>query len=128
MSQPTRQDHVNAFATLMLSDHIGYGQFSVLTRFYNGPSRTHVELLATTPQLQFITDKQLRKIVELSLESGIPLTDYLSNLRHETSSVQVREMEAFWVQAPTGLLTGTIYKTPTYSFFGGIDYDGSVNS
>jgi hypothetical protein len=128
MSQPTRFDYVNAFATLMLSDHIGYGKSSSLTTFHNGPSRTHVLLLSTAPQLQFITDKQLRKIVELSLASNIPLSDFLANLRHKTSSVQVREMEGFWVQAPTGLLYGKIYTTPTYSFYGGIDYDGSVNS
>lgn len=128
LSAPSRQDHIDAFATIMLSEYISYGNTSSLVSGLKGTHRINVQLLSLRPQLQFMTDKQLRKIVELSMESKISLEEYLSNLRHETSMVQVLEMEDYWVHAPNGLIVGTIHKSPTYSFWGGIDYDGSVNS
>lgn len=86
-----------------------------------------VKLKSTAVRMEFLTDKQLRRIVELANECELSVKQWLLTMRHDTTQYKLEEGEEI-IYIPSGLITGCIRKSPTYSFIGGIDFDGSVHS
>ena len=100
---------------------------SFCTVFRTQGDKRNVHLSTTAVRLAFVTDKQLRIIVEFANECNLTVKEWLSTMRHETTSYELEGCDEI-VYVPSGIIVGEIRKSPTYSFYGGIDFDGSVRS
>lgn len=128
MTKPSREDYFRGFAILMLEDYLSRKpEDSFCTSFKTQSNKTTAQLSSTAVRLEFLTDKQLRKVVEFANACDLSVKAWLSYMRHETTSYELEGCDET-VYVPSGIIVGEIRKSPTYSFYGGIDFDGSVHS